>query len=562
METDLPDEAALLSALVNDDPDPIVVLAEDGSTYWANPAAERRIGLARGGARIVDALGGENLIRWRSEVAGSVATTGSWRGNLSFRVGPDEELPLALSVQPISLGGRPFLGIVGRDRSVEARLEAELAERADHDGLTGCSTRRPLEEAVRRSLARLRRSDLSFSICFIDLDGFKTVNDVLGHEAGDTVLATVAERLRAEVRETDIVARIGGDEFVLLLSDVDDMTDPTLVAARVIARICQPIDVGSGVATVGASAGVYVARDPEDTPERVMRRADTAMYEAKRLGKGRVVVFGEELHQRAIDRLDLGAALRRATVEHQLDPVFRPVASVETDGVVALEASLWWRHPERGVLRLKDFVDVARDTGLIVDIDRWLVGEVCRFLTEWRRIAPDLGIWVTLSERLVLRDGFVDVLVEQVTEHEAARGGLGVELRTDALARYPREMADAMRELDAHGVLIALDDFGPAPCSPVDLHALPIHTVKLHRDLTVGLATSDAPSTALRAVVAMVEALGIQPQAKGVDGPDHLRRLADLGIEQMQGSLIGRHEPAAVTGILLTAARSAMTRIG
>ncbi len=543
--------AAAVATLVERQPDPTLVLDADGRTLYANAAAVR-LGLYGSTTdRFADHLHPEDRIQWRDVVVPVLARAGHWAGTMQVMAEGGGDLPV--SVTALALDDAGLVGITCRDRSAEVELERTLLERVDRDELTGTLSRARLEWELSQAIAGLADDRGPVAVCFIDLDGFKAVNDLLGHDAGDDVLREVADRLRAATRDGDALARLGGDEFVLLLRGIGDAGVAEGLAHRLIAALADPIDTVRGEARVGASAGIYVARTPDETPERALRRADTAMYEAKRRGKGRCAVFEERLHSRESDQVALGALLQDALDGDQFIAVYRPVASVRADRVVGLEAGLCWRNPERGRLRLSDFAEAAARSGMLHRVEQWLWERSCAHLERWRRVAPDVVCWVSLSERLLLGTGFVDTLAAGGGADRIIPGSVGVEVSTDLLRNHPRQVATVAERLDRVGVLVGLNDFGSGPVSVAMLAELPIHTVKLHDTVLATVLRGGNAGPALRAIAAVPRELGIRTQAKGLADPAHLELLADLGVDLVSGSLVGRHEPAALTGSLLEA---------
>jgi len=428
---------------------------------------------------------------------------------------------------------------------VVAELFAALARlhghNALHDSLTGLANRDLLLDRMRHARARLVRGGGRVALLFVDLDDFKTINDSLGHSAGDAVLVTVAQRLAQATRAQDTVARLGGDEFAILQHD-PPAGGPRATAARVLDALRGPIIVGDRSLEVSASVGI--ARGGADiSPEELLRNADLAMYSAKRKGKRDSAVYEPSMHRRALTRLDLKADLEHALERRELHLVYQPVVTVHDGRPVALEALLRWDHPRRGPISPAEFVPVAEETGAIIEIGRWVLDEACRQIRAWETSAPaarDLRISVNISARQLEHLQVVDEIDEALTEAGLDGERLVVELTESAIVQDLDHAGDVLEAIRGLGAKIAIDDFGTGFASLRYLQRLPIDVLKIDRTFTAAIETDVAARRLLGGLVRLAEGLHVTPLAEGVENARQLAELADLGYDLAQGYHLAR----------------------
>jgi len=413
-----------------------------------------------------------------------------------------------------------------------------LREQATHDGLTGLANRTAFGDAVTAELAR--PASPAFAVLLIDLDDFKNVNDTLGHGAGDELLVTVAGRLRGAVRDADLVARLGGDEFAVLLRGVD-ADDAGLMAERILAAVVQPVQVGDHTLVVRASIGVAPATAGDDV-EGLLRNADIAMYAAKNAGKGGFQRYAPDMAARIRETAELGARLRDAVGTDQFFLAYQPIVDLETGGVVGAEALVRWRpHRSAGrdVVPPADFVPVAEQTGLIVPLGRWILGEACAELTRWRRAAPAadaLVMSINVSGRQLREPGFVDEVAAVLATTGVPADRLVLEV-TETAVLDDGGVTDALHGLRRLGVGLALDDFGTAASSLGLLLTCPVSVLKLDRSFVDRLATDSRQRAVATAVIQMARALDLGAVAEGVERPEQADLLRAIGYRRAQGFL-------------------------
>jgi diguanylate cyclase (GGDEF)-like protein len=424
-----------------------------------------------------------------------------------------------------------------------------LAHRVLHDPLTDLPNRTLFLDRLALALARLHRARTNIAVLFIDLDHFKIVNDSLGHGAGDKLLVEIGERLREAIRPSDTIARFGGDEFVVLCEGITDARDAVAVGQRIVAAASYPFLLEGREMFVSASVGVALTLDGAATPETLLRDADVAMYRAKERGRGRVEVFDEALRSRILERLDLENGLRRALQRDELRVYYQPEISLSQERMVAVEALVRWEHPERGLLQPHDFVPLAEETGLIVEIGGWVLNEACRQVAEWRRAGTELDVAVNVSARQLVQPDVVDVVRDALEQSGLPAEALCLEITESAVMRDPDAALATLTLVKELGVKIALDDFGVGFSSLAQLkEMLPLHALKVDRSFINGLDADERNSAIVAAVVMMATTLGLIAIAEGVETEAQVMQAQALGCDVSQGYFFTAPEPAEVIG--------------
>ncbi len=435
--------------------------------------------------------------------------------------------------------------------------EDEIRHRALHDPLTGLPNRVLFHDRLDQALARLRRRSSLAAILFLDLDRFKLVNDSLGHQVGDQLLASAAPRLRQAVRASDTVARFGGDEFAVLLEDISGERDAIEMAERIAAVFAQPFALAGSEHFVTTSIGIALAHEGELADE-LIRDADAAMYRAKDRGRARYELFDEVMRGRAIAHLQVERDLRRALERNELQLVYQPIVSLPDCAVVGVEALLRWQHPERGLIVPSDFLTIAEEAGLIEPIGRWVLDTACRQRARWHRAQPDAPpVWiaVNLSAVQVARPGLPEMVADVLRAAELDPRWLSLEITESLMLRDAEALTDALPALKEIGVQLALDDFGTGYSSLGLLTRLPIDVLKVDRSFVDGLGIEDRDSAITEAIIAMSHALSLTVVAEGVETPLQLAELTRLGCDLAQGFQFARPMPADALGRMLVNAR-------
>jgi diguanylate cyclase (GGDEF)-like protein len=426
----------------------------------------------------------------------------------------------------------------------------ELLERerqaALSDALTGLPNRTLLLDRLEQAIHRAKRDPgFRFAVLFLDLDRFKTVNDSLGHLAGDQLLTGIASRLRGFSRSTDTVARLGGDEFALVVTDLMRDDDAACIAERLQETLRSPFDIGGQVVFTSTSIGIAVGDARCESAEDLLRDADTAMYRAKSQGRARHEVFDARMHEQAMDRLRIEAELRGALERKELVLHYQPLISLRTRATIGAEALIRWRHPQRGLVAPISFIPIAEETGLIVRLGEWVIGEACRQAREWRdALGRAVRITVNVASQQ-LRDGrLVDLIESSLARERISPECLGVELVESSLIENAQITHRVLDQLQALGVPIAVDDFGTGYSSLSYLKRFPISSLKIDRSFVQGLPNEANDTAITTAILAMAKTLHVMTVAEGVETREQMEFLGGRGCDAVQGYYFSRPLPA------------------
>jgi diguanylate cyclase (GGDEF)-like protein/PAS domain S-box-containing protein len=475
--------------------------------------------------------------------------------------------PRSLEVRITTAGGESI--ILVRDVTEQRQLQASLLHAANHDTLTGLANRRlfatRLEGALRHT-ATDRKVTTTTAVLYIDLDGFKVLNDSLGHDVGDLILVALAARLQESVRPGDVVARLGGDEFAVICHRVTSEDEARSAAERIVEALSTPVRAGADDHVVTASVGVVVA-DATSTPGDLLRDADAAMYRAKARGRRRVELFTPDIHEAARARHRTEHDLRRAIDLDQLRLHVQPVWSIPGRRWVAAEALVRWQHPERGLLGPAAFLAVAAEVGLTRTIGRWVLAEACRAAVTLRAEAVlehDLTLWVNLAAEQLTEPHLSEEVCAQLELAGLPASALGVEVTETAVVSDVAAVRGNLERLRASGVRVALDDFGTGLSSLTYLDELPLDVVKLDGSFIAGIVDDARARDLVAGIVALVHGLGLQAVAEGVETAAQMAVLEEIGVDAVQGFHIGQAVPPAAMARLLgagpTPSRASTTR--
>ncbi len=439
----------------------------------------------------------------------------------------------------ISCSALLFLLILVRVFDLTRTIEQgkdRLRHDAEHDSLTGLANRVRFADRTRAAVAAAD-GEHPIAVLFIDLDDFKTVNDSLGHQAGDRLLAEVAARLDRVVRDGDTVARFGGDEFAVLLESAVDRRDAMNVARRALDVLGEPIDLGGRPVRANASIGIAMDMDGRSDVDSLMRNADVAMYLSKSRGKGRFEFFEPTMHEEAVERLDLKADLQRALDKDQFQLHFQPIFDLATGKVRLVEALIRWKHPERGMIAPDRFISLAEENGLIVPIGEWVIRESCRQAAQWHKIpgCEDISVSVNLSMRQLESDQLINALTNAIAAAGINANRLVLEITESMLAIDADTSVGILGQLKTIGVKLAIDDFGTGYSSLSYLKAFPVDAIKIDRSFINELHRSSTSSALVEAVVNLARALGAYTVAEGIEYSDQAGILRRLGCDRGQG---------------------------
>ncbi|MFW6330268.1 MAG: putative bifunctional diguanylate cyclase/phosphodiesterase [Gemmatimonadota bacterium] len=438
-------------------------------------------------------------------------------------------------------GGRTvgYFGIV-HDISERKKVEDRLLHEAFHDALTGLPNRALFMDRLERAVARRRRGEeRPLAVLFLDMDRFKIVNDSLGHMAGDELLRRMARLLADHVREEDTVARIGGDEFAILLDGVDDPADPTHVAERVQARLRDPFRIQGQDVFTSLSIGIAFGGAEVQEPEDLLRSADTAMYRAKELGPAQYQIFDEAMHAHTVTMLQLETDLRLALEHDEFIVHYQPLMDLATGRIRGFEALVRWQHPHRGLLPPQTFIPLAEDTGLIVPLGAWVLRTAVHQLGEWRladAAGTDLFVSVNLSARQLVVSDLVEIVATILEEEGVPGRALRLEITESAMMTSPRATIAMLGRLRELGVLLCIDDFGTGYSSLSTLHELPIDILKIDRSFISRLGAENEGHV-VESIMALARNLGMEAVAEGVETPGQLEWLQKIGPGAVQGFL-------------------------
>jgi len=413
-----------------------------------------------------------------------------------------------------------------------------LRHAATHDPLTGLPTREVLLGSLQRELSRIPIDGERIAILFVDLDNFKRVNDSLGHGSGDDVLREMARRIVGCLAPQDTASRFGGDELVILHPRATAGSEAAL-AERILNATAEPLFIARREVVVSASIGVAACAPGEKTAERLLREADTALYTAKGRGRARLQIFNDELYAQAEKRVQIESDLRLALRAAQLFVVYQPQVSLKSGRVVGLEALVRWRHPTCGIVPPDDFIPVAEECGLIVEVGRQVLRESCRQLAAWARLAPGrpLALSVNVSPREVQAAGFTEELARILAETGVEPTALCLEITEKAVTGATADTVRVLDQARKMGVYVAIDDFGTQHSSLARLRDLPAEVLKIDRDFIDGLGAEPGDTAIVSSILSLAFAMGKHPIAEGVERREQAAALLRMGCAVAQGYL-------------------------
>jgi diguanylate cyclase (GGDEF)-like protein/PAS domain S-box-containing protein len=544
---------ARFASLVKNSSDVVTVIEPDTTVRYASPSTARVLGYepsALEGTRLAELLHADDRTRALTFLTSTVDAEGH-PGLLEFRMKHSDGTYLHTETLRTSLLHDPNVhGIVlnTRDISERKQFEEQLSHQAFHDSITGLANRALFRDRVLHAIERQQRDHKPVAVLFMDLDDFKTVNDSMGHAAGDQLLNEVGERLRGQLRAADTAARLGGDEFAILLEDGGDGIQAVEVADRIMAAFDDPFTIDDKEFYVRGSLGIALsdaemeASAGEEGAEELLRNADVAMYMAKENGKGRYQMFEPAMHETALKRLELKADLQRAMDHDEFTLHYQPVMELETGRVSGVEALIRWIHPTRGMVPPLDFIPLAEETGLIVPIGRWVLRTACeeakRLQIEYSGMS--LHMAVNLSARQVQRPEIVDD-VRTILEETRLDPSLLILEITESVMMQDMELSIArLTELKDLGVQLAIDDFGTGYSSLNYVRRFPVDILKVDKSFIDGVSEGGEASALTAAVIELASILNLKPVAEGIERADQLQRLLELHCDLGQGFLFAK----------------------
>ncbi|HEX6689585.1 MAG TPA: EAL domain-containing protein [Burkholderiales bacterium] len=514
---------------------------------WEGTLSDRDIIATYVPVRMADGAPVEAVLEIYSDVTELVARM--QRGQWQILAGVLAAMGLVYLVVQFVL--RRYRMLLRAQEEERAAQEERIRYQAYHDPLTQLPNRARFAESLSEALKRAKRAEWQLALLFVDLDNFKRVNDSLGHDAGDRLLQLAAGRIRSSVREADMLFRMGGDEFTVLLEDVRGPEEAAHVAQRMLDAMHEPVQLRHHELSVSASIGIALYPRDDHDGERLLKSADTAMYRAKELGRNRHAFFAPEMNRQMEQQMMMEAALRRAQKQGEFRVYYQPRISAATGRAIGAEALLRWHHPEWGVVEPASFVPLLEESGLIVPVGAWVLAEACRQARAWRDGGTPLRVSVNLSSRQFRSDDLIGAVDRALRESGLAPQLLELELTESLLIEDVQRAMGVMTRLKALGVAISIDDFGTGYSSLGYLQRFPIDCLKIDRGFVRDLAHSEKSAAIVDAISALARSLGLGLVAEGVEEPAQVDLLLARQCDEMQGFLYSAALPAEqLTGML------------
>lgn len=474
---------------------------------------------------------------------------------------------VSVSASNLVLGQRSLLCLIVQEISERKRLEAQLRRAASLDPLTQLPNQPSFVAKLKQAMQRMKEQQALLAVLFLDLDGFKVINDSLGHRVGDYLLVEISQRLSSCLDSSETLARFGGDEFTILLEYVQGIEDALHVAQRVLAAFANPFEIKGQTVPVhlSASIGIAISRDLHElhqgsgyiiTPEELIRNADTALSWAKSRGKAQYAVYDEVMRQRALQRLQMETQIRQALRQEQFRVYYQPIVQLSTGRIVGFEALLRWEHPERGLISPAEFIPIAEETGLIVQLDRWILQEAYWQNVRWlaqmgKRAAVTLS--VNLSGKQFSQPGLVEFIARLLSNADLDPSCLKLEITESLITESNGEVVEQLAQLRKLGVLISIDDFGTGYSSLSRLHDYPIDTLKIDRSFIARMGPNGENAETIRMIITLAHSLGMDVVAEGIETVQQLHLIQLLNCEYGQGYFFAKPlQPADAEDLLRT----------
>ena len=526
----------------------VVITLADATIVDVNDAFVRMHGVAR------DEVLGQNPRIFKSgrhppefyrRMWAALLTEGKWRGEVWDRRSDGSVFPKLLSISAVKDEQGKTTHYVGSSSDITDMKAAEdkLVHLATHDPLTGLANRAMLDDELARVIARARRNGTQVAVSFMDLDHFKDVNDTLGHVQGDELLIQVARRLTSVVRESDTVARQGGDEFIIVAPDLGDTGDLEGLSNRVLQTMREPYQLGDDEAHTSASLGIAVFPSDGDDVPALVKHADVALYRAKELGRDRLQFFSGELQEEFRQRVEVGAGLRKAIETGQIFVVYQPQVDLLTGRIEAVEALVRWGKPDGTVVMPDEFIPIAEESGLIIPLGELVLRQACKDLAGLRAEGFDLNVAVNFSARQFREVDISGLLWDVLTESRLAPEALEVEVTETTLVSGAEDAAAQIAAIRERGIRLSLDDFGTGYSSLEYVRAFSPERLKIDRSFTQGVPDDPGACAIVLAAMALAKNLGTEVVAEGVETSEQLRFLRANGCLHIQGFLFSKPVP-------------------
>jgi diguanylate cyclase (GGDEF)-like protein/PAS domain S-box-containing protein len=526
-------------------PDPILWIDSNARIFYANDSAEQKFGYPKEELlrmRFMDIDCGFGSLacvrRIRELKSGGSMTLESYHRTKSGKV-----FPVELSLNYLELEGRGFVCCMGRDITERKHAERELSHQAQHDQLTGLPNRRFFETRLEHCIEAAALTDSGLAVLYFDLDGFKLINDTHGHSLGDTLLKQCVRRIQGSVRETDILARMGGDEFTLIATGVDGRERATEIAEKLLSSLANSFIIDGHELLVTASLGISLYPFDGADGNTLLRHADAAMYEAKREGKNRMRFFSPEMNTKVRERLELENHLRRALERNELVLHYQPEISMRSNELIRNEALLRWNHPSLGLISPAKFIPIAEETGLIIPIGNWVLEEACRQTKKLCDSGLRAGVGVNVSSVQFSRPDYVQTVTDVLHRTGLSPLLLELELTESVVMQGVEDVAGKIRELRTLGISVSIDDFGTGYSSLSYLQKLRIDNLKIDRSFIRDVPCDPDALALTKALVSLAHSLGMKVVMEGIETRQQLEAIRGIGCDIGQGFLLGRPEP-------------------
>jgi diguanylate cyclase (GGDEF)-like protein/PAS domain S-box-containing protein len=549
---------AQLQQFVDSANDLIICLTPSGQFLYANPLWVRVMGYdlpSLGSTSFFDLIDLEHRARVLREFGRAMAEARGTLIEATFLAKHGAHVSVEGHIAPALQDGRPRMAwCICRDVTVRKQAEEQLFRMAHFDGLTGLPNRASLLEKLDDAQLEARKAGRSLAVLFVDLDRFKLINDTLGHAVGDELLRAVAKRMQGAVRETDSVCRIGGDEFIVALNDVEDHKEASNLAGRLIRPLSRPFQIGDHEIFVTASVGISVFPEDGESSESLVKKADSAMYHAKSRGRNNYQFYHPKMDEHAERRLLLSNGLRRALDAGEFRVLYQPKVDVSTGRMSAIEALVRWEHPELGMLSPSEFIPLAEETGLILPLGEWVLREACLQNVRWQALGlRPMRVGVNLSGYQLQQPGLAPSVMRILEETGLDPQWLELEITETVVMQNPAMAVSVLDEVRALGIQISIDDFGTGYSSLAQIKRFSVNSLKIDKSFIRDLEHNPTDAAIATAIIAMGACLNLQVIAEGVETEGQLSFLRGLDCHGAQGFLFSQAIPADGIASLLEA---------
>lgn len=548
------EDRSRLASILEATPDIVAVLDPGGCLSYLNGAARRLLGVGSDesieGRCLKDLFPEDMAEKLINEVFPTVFEQGIWSGETLFKISDEEEVPVSqVVVGHYDMHGEvEYVSTIARDISERKRFEAELQYRATHDSLTGLPNRFFLADRFASMIGQASRHETAVAVLFLDMDNFKRVNDSLSHAAGDALLQQVAKRLKSCLRPSDTVARHGGDEFTILIGDLDHPENILVVLSKLRAAFERPVFISNHELYVTFSTGIALFPDDGNRVEDLLRHADTAMYRAKSSGSSQYMFYAPEMNARGHEFLTMEADLRHALEHDEFMLYCQPQIDTRYGTVRGLEALIRWQHPDRGLVSPGDFIPLLENTGLIVPVGEWVLRKACEIHRTWRqRHHQDIRISVNFSASQFNDSELLDKVRAAIREEDMPAHSLEIEITENVVMQDPLIAAEILDALHAMHVRTAIDDFGTGYSSLSYLKRFPLDVLKIDQTFVRDLGVDKGDAAIVEASISLAKKLGLETVAEGVENAYQLRFLEAHGCDLLQGYYFSHPVPPEQT---------------